>query len=87
MSPDGIFGAVLRFEMKKGEFIFCARWLVSIPFEKAWRRNSQISHYVSDKPESPYIIQKDPITANDRTTEDGYVFHWLDTHVWGMDIA
>lgn len=28
----------------------------------------------ADKLEGPYIIQPEPITANDRVTEDGYAF-------------
>ncbi len=31
---------------------------------------------IADRLEGPYIIQPQPITANDRTIEDGYAFHW-----------
>lgn len=34
--------------------LFCARWPGSIPFDKAWRRNSEIAHYVAEKPEGPF---------------------------------
>ncbi len=34
--------------------LFCARWPADIPFDKAWRRNSEIAHYVADKPEGPF---------------------------------
>lgn len=33
---------------------------------------------IADKLEGPYLIQKDPITANDRTIEDGCAFLWRD---------
>jgi hypothetical protein len=33
---------------------------------------------IADRLEGPYVIQKDPITANDRTIEDGYAFIWRD---------
>lgn len=31
---------------------------------------------IADRLEGPYIIQSEPITANDRIIEDGYAFHW-----------
>ena len=31
---------------------------------------------IADRLTGPYIIQPQPITANDRTIEDGYAFHW-----------
>lgn len=31
---------------------------------------------ISESLEGPYVIQPNPITANDRTIEDGYAFHW-----------
>lgn len=31
---------------------------------------------IADRLEGPYVIQPKPITANDRTIEDGYAFHW-----------
>jgi hypothetical protein len=34
--------------------LFCARWSGSIAFTRAWRYNSEIAHYVADKPEGPF---------------------------------
>jgi len=34
--------------------LFCARWPGNIPFDQAWRRNSEIAHYVADRPEGPF---------------------------------
>ena len=34
--------------------LFCARWPGRIPFDDAWRRDSEIAHYVADKPEGPF---------------------------------
>jgi hypothetical protein len=31
---------------------------------------------IADRLAGPYTIQPEPITANDRTIEDGYAFHW-----------
>ena len=33
---------------------------------------------IADKLEGPYVIQKDPVTANERIIEDGYAFMWRD---------
>jgi len=34
--------------------LFSARWPGNIPFDKAWRRNSEIAHYIGDRPEGPF---------------------------------
>lgn len=34
--------------------LFAARWPSGTPFKIAWRYNSEIAHYVSDKPEGPF---------------------------------
>src|SRR5690606_36315739 len=34
--------------------LFCARWPGEIPFDRAWRTNSEIAHYVADRPEGPF---------------------------------
>ncbi|MDO5973486.1 glycoside hydrolase family protein [Flavivirga jejuensis] len=34
--------------------LFSARWSSDIPFKKAWRYNSEIAHYVAQKPEGPF---------------------------------
>ncbi|MDT8390073.1 MAG: glycoside hydrolase family protein [Lentisphaeria bacterium] len=34
--------------------LFCARWPGNIPFIQAWKRNSEIAHYMSDRPEGPF---------------------------------
>ncbi len=31
---------------------------------------------IAEKLEGPYVIEAKPVTANDRTIEDGYAFHW-----------
>lgn len=34
--------------------LFSARWLGNIAFTTAWRYNSEIAHYVGEKPEGPF---------------------------------
>ena len=36
--------------------LFCARWPSAIPFQKAWRYNSEIAHYIGKKPEGPFRL-------------------------------
>lgn len=36
--------------------LFCARWPGNIPFNRAWRYNSEIAHYVSSSPEGPFLF-------------------------------
>jgi hypothetical protein len=42
------------------------------------RSRLSIGVAIADQLEGPYVIQKEPVTANDRNIEDGFAFMWRD---------
>ncbi|BDD09908.1 hypothetical protein FUAX_23400 [Fulvitalea axinellae] len=62
-------GSPIRDE-KGNVHIFCARWKADIPFEKAWRYDSEIAHYVAKKPEGPFRFVE--VVASPSTTGKGW---------------
>jgi hypothetical protein len=50
--------------------LFAARWKVEIPFDKGWRSDSEIAHYVADTPESPFRFVSVVLKGTGRDTWD-----------------
>lgn len=57
-------------EMPNGKF--------HLYFKSANGRKAMMGVAIADKVEGPYIFEKDPITKNKVTIEDGYAFRWND---------
>lgn len=52
--------------------LFVERWPVKIPFDIGWRQDSEIAHYVADKPEGPFKFSDVCLKGTGTDTWDRY---------------
>ncbi|MEN8126713.1 MAG: endonuclease/exonuclease/phosphatase family protein, partial [Planctomycetota bacterium] len=55
--------------------IFAARWPTEVPFNRGWRHDSQIAHYVADSPEGPFEFSDIALKGTGEDTWDRYGPH------------
>lgn len=52
--------------------LFVERWPNKVPFDIGWRQDSQIAHYVADKPEGPFKFSDVCLEGTGKDTWDRY---------------
>ena len=52
--------------------IFAAQWPNKGPFDRGWRHDSQIAHYISDSPEGPFKFYDVTLKGTEEETWDRY---------------